>query len=106
MKVYVVFGTSGEYSDRNTWKIAAYFDEELAKQHVLLAEERARVIYSLLNAHFKLANTEGRALTPEECKKSEELSRSNPFDPEDQDWLDRNSYYYENVEIFNELYLK
>jgi len=42
MKVYVVFGTTGEYSDRCEWPVVGYLDEGLAKAHVLLATSRAK----------------------------------------------------------------
>ena len=42
-KIYVVMGTTGEYSDRTEWTIAAYSDEEEAKKHVELATERALI---------------------------------------------------------------
>jgi hypothetical protein len=41
-KVYVVMGSSGEYSAREEWSVVAYADEELAKAHVLAAERHAR----------------------------------------------------------------
>lgn len=37
MKIYVVFGSTGEYSDRSEWLVAAYVDEALAKCHVAAA---------------------------------------------------------------------
>jgi hypothetical protein len=33
-EMYVVMGTTGEYSDRTEWPIAVYAYEALAKQHV------------------------------------------------------------------------
>lgn len=46
--VYVIRGTTGEYSDRQEWLVCAYQDEQLAKDHVLAAtrwahEEHARI---------------------------------------------------------------
>jgi hypothetical protein len=38
-KVFVVQGSTGEYSSRDDWNVCAYEDEELAKRHVLLADE-------------------------------------------------------------------
>ena len=37
MKIYIVFGWAGEYSDREEWPVAAYSDEKLAQDHVRLA---------------------------------------------------------------------
>ena len=42
--VFVVIGSTGEYSDRTEWVVCAYKDEELAKQHVVLAKQRAQEI--------------------------------------------------------------
>lgn len=41
-KIYVVMGTSGEYSDRTEWPIVAYMSEERAKQKVLELDEKER----------------------------------------------------------------
>ena len=41
-KIYVVMGSEGDYSDRIEWTVVAYRDEELAKAHVLAAEQHAR----------------------------------------------------------------
>lgn len=44
-KVYVVMGTSGEYSDRNEWPVIAYFDKEKAEQHIKNATQEANKIF-------------------------------------------------------------
>ncbi len=41
--LYVVFGEDGEYSDWNTWPVAAYRDEAMAQQHVENAAAAARL---------------------------------------------------------------
>lgn len=41
-QVFIVFGETGEYSDRKDWIVAAYTDEKLAEKHVELAECRLR----------------------------------------------------------------
>jgi hypothetical protein len=41
-KIYVVMGSTGEYSDGREWMVAAYTDEEKAKTHVELANARVR----------------------------------------------------------------
>lgn len=40
--LYVVRGTTGEYSDRTEWLVAAYTDEAMAQTHAQLAAARAR----------------------------------------------------------------
>jgi len=48
-KIYIVKGTTGEYSDRRSWLVAAYKNEEEAKKHVEKASERHRE----LNTKYK-----------------------------------------------------
>lgn len=43
MKIYIVYGETGEYSDRRDWPVLAYTDEALAEAHVLMCEEWLRV---------------------------------------------------------------
>ncbi len=43
MRVFIVEGSTGEYSDHIEWQIAAYLDESLAQEHVRLADEAYRV---------------------------------------------------------------
>jgi len=42
MKIYIVHGTCGEYSDRTEWSVCAYDEEHLARAHVEAAEIFAR----------------------------------------------------------------
>lgn len=42
--VYVVMGTTGEYSDRIEWVVIAYDNETKAQQHVTLATQEAHRI--------------------------------------------------------------
>ncbi|HZF98301.1 MAG TPA: hypothetical protein VEY92_08675 [Pseudoxanthomonas sp.] len=39
--IYVVIGTTGEYSDCREWMVAAYMDKAMAEQHVTLASASA-----------------------------------------------------------------
>lgn len=39
--IYIVEGSTGEYSDRREWPVMAYRNEEQAKAHVLKAQEWA-----------------------------------------------------------------
>ena len=36
-KIYIVYGNTGEYSDRREWTVAAYADEAMAREHAELA---------------------------------------------------------------------
>ena len=44
MKIYVVRGTTGEYSDRSEWSVVAFRTEERARERVLAATARAKEI--------------------------------------------------------------
>lgn len=46
MNIYVVIGTTGEYSDHREWPVAAYFSEKLAQAHVIRATQRANELYA------------------------------------------------------------
>jgi hypothetical protein len=43
--VYVVFGQTGEYSDRTEWPVMAYYDEASAKAHVKRAGIAANELF-------------------------------------------------------------
>lgn len=45
--LHVVMGSSGEYSDRKEWLVAAYVSESEARKHVLALEEAVRAFYAL-----------------------------------------------------------
>lgn len=40
-KIYIVSGTTGEYSDRSDWEVAAYYDKDQADLHAAKANEHA-----------------------------------------------------------------
>lgn len=42
MKIYIVFGATGEYSDRNEWAVCAYSNEDEAKAKVERCEKIAK----------------------------------------------------------------
>ena len=44
MKIHVIMGSTGEYSDRSEWPVRAVRDEERAKCIVELATQRAAAI--------------------------------------------------------------
>lgn len=51
MRLFIVCGLQGEYSDFRTWVVAAYTDEAMAREHAEKATEwnranRARRYYS------------------------------------------------------------
>lgn len=44
--IYVVMGTTGEYSDRTEWPVVAYTNESDARRHVELAGNEAKTIFA------------------------------------------------------------
>lgn len=37
--IYIVMGTTGEFSDRSEWLVAAYASKEMAERHALLCAQ-------------------------------------------------------------------
>jgi len=62
--VYIVMGTTGEYSDRSEWSVCAYPERAQAEEHVERASQYARL--ALLNQQ------EQRPV----------LRETNPYDPD------------------------
>lgn len=50
--IHVVMGTSGEYSGRSEWPIAAFFDKEKAQERVKLASQWIEENVDLRNYHL------------------------------------------------------
>lgn len=46
MEIYVVMGTTGEYSDRSEWSVKAFSDEKKAKKFVREASKIAESIHA------------------------------------------------------------
>ncbi|TXH17227.1 MAG: hypothetical protein E6R03_04295 [Hyphomicrobiaceae bacterium] len=74
-KVYVVFGTCGEYSDRMIWTVVAYADEDTAKRHVEEASSYMRRIRAMYNDHIR------ELPYNEEVAFRDALKRQNKLDP-------------------------
>lgn len=45
MEIYVVVGTTGEYSDRREWAVKAFSNEDRAKDFVLEATKIAKELF-------------------------------------------------------------
>ena len=43
--IYIVMGTTGEYSDRTEWPVIAFEDKKLAEDQVRYAKTTADIIY-------------------------------------------------------------
>ncbi len=88
MKIYIVMGTRGEYSDRDEWVIKAYSDEKLAQKHVLDAQE------------FSDKNTiECEKLSDEGKYKSEIMEAKSPFDEKFEPCTGYHSYFLVETEL-------
>jgi hypothetical protein len=53
VKVYIVQGSCGEYSDRREWSIKVYADQKRAEQHVLNAEKWSQEWYVTRPDYFE-----------------------------------------------------
>ena len=80
--IWLVWGTRGEYSDRDEWPIAAYTDESSAQAAVVALKNTSRALYAVFKAEedsLELAGDwEGASLldTTEEGRRWVELSGS------------------------------
>ena len=86
MEIYVVFGSTGEYSDHTYWLIKAYSDEEKAKEHVVLATNEFKARWS------KTLGWEGRQKVFPKGWNKYDLEAEQP------DYTG-NRYWYEGVEL-------
>lgn len=57
--VFVVVGSTGEYSDHDEWYVAAYLNAREAKKHVLLATEAGNARMASIESHY-----DSRGATP------------------------------------------
>ena len=57
MKVFVVMGTTGEYSDRNEWPVRAFLDEAEAQALVLAAETASREAVAASGSAYRAGPT-------------------------------------------------
>lgn len=81
MKIYVVFGKTGEYSDRMEWPVKAFKKKEKAERLVSEAEKHAKIIEVTRKDEYRV---------PEGI---------NPLDPKMQMDYTGTSYYYIEVEL-------
>lgn len=119
MKIYVVFGNTGDYEDFEQWPIKAYFDEEKAKSHVLNAEEYDKSYraskptkpipwpkffgnqqeYQEWCIKHKDIIEENRKWEMSDAREIWEKAYSNPWDKRSSLKYDINGYTYETVEL-------
>jgi hypothetical protein len=66
MKIYVVIGTTGEYSDRTEWLVKAFESENSAKKMVIEFSEKAREIWDMKEKDYKTDEFElGKVFDPD-----------------------------------------
>lgn len=92
-QVHIVFGVTGEYSERDEWPVAAYLDEEIAKEHVRLATQGANEYLVQYNNMLTRADQDAW-----------KFEHKNPYDPDMQlDYLTGTSYYIISVTVHPDL---
>lgn len=91
MTVYVVFGRTGEYSDRSEWAVVAYTREDDAKQHVLKATGYAEAWRT------RTRQDDWVDLDWEEQQRQEKSA--NPMDPAFSCDYTGTDYWYEPLEL-------
>ena len=62
MKIYIVHGTTGEYSDRTEWIVCAYIKKEDAERHVLAAQAHCPNSEEAYKAYFNQFRDGGRVM--------------------------------------------
>ena len=82
MKIYVVMGTTGEYSDRTEWGIVAYTDEKKAQEHVDNATRRSNELYATVGRY-----------------EYRDIRGQNEFDPDGYNDYTGNSYYLLELDL-------
>ena len=53
--VYVVFGETGEYSDRSDWPVKAYLSQQVAQELVVKATARANELFAYHYRDYKVS---------------------------------------------------
>jgi hypothetical protein len=91
--VYIVMGSTGEYSDRSEWPVVAYLNEEHAKEHVEKATAYAKEFEVFAQRDEFRHNT---------WDKRRELTVS-PFDPRFSMDYTGTSYWYDEVPLLREV---
>ena len=86
-KAYIIIGSRGEYDSFYTWNVCVYLDEDLAKEHVKLAEEKVAELHQWRHP---------KGYRWSQCRKERP---ENPYDPE-LDVTDDVSYHYEELTIY------
>lgn len=100
MQIYVIIGTTGEYSGRSVWVVCSYQDEIVAQQHVIAAQKEASIICKAIN---DLDWGDFIEFDNNESKKAKLLA-SNVFDTNMEiDPYTGVSYYYNGIDMLTEL---
>ena len=83
--IYVVMGTTGEYSDRSEWPVIAFVSEEAAKERIEKATHRAKELEATIPSNYEM---------------HVDHFKQNEFDPDMQHKYTGTEYYYLKVELF------
>lgn len=83
--IYIVYGRTGQYSDRTEWNVCAYLTENLAKRHA------------------ELAQTEADHIEAHRPDRYDSEGMTNKWDSQMRMDYTGTSYNYTMVEVFDEL---
>ncbi len=87
MTIWVVMGTTGEYSDRNEWPVVAFADK---------AKAEARIIACTEEANKRYANSQ---VPDDDNGWSSYNTKDNPLDPHMKIDYTGTSYFHYEVEV-------
>ena len=88
-KIFVVQGSTGEYSDRTEWNVAAYAAKEMAERHVLLVQQ------------WLADEIKGRDYWSMNWDEREALTQRNPYDSHMSFDYSGTSYWVAEVDFRN-----
>lgn len=97
MKIYVVMGTIGEYSERTEWPIRAFINEKHAKLWVTRATKETMRLWALADAMNPTDSGIARCAVFNQLIKSGK--DKNKYDPKMESIDDYPTYYYYEVEM-------
>lgn len=98
MTIYIVFGSSGEYSDRREWPVKAFRDEDNAKTMIEILSIKARVIFQEVEQRQNENYEEYIDWIYGDGFK-EFIKEIIPEDPDYQHDYDQTRYYYVSTEL-------
>jgi len=96
VNIYVVKGSTGEYSDRTEWLVKAFRTEQEAKDHIIAVEVYMKMHGINLDGNVSNNDATGVSMSRWDMVQSVE---GNPVDPNFQLDYTGTRYYVEQVEL-------